>query len=155
MMRLLRAIITALKMTVRGESLTPAHLRPLEDWIDEALRRLDETICAADARGIKASSRRAIALEIDGRPTDLELVLQMLRHNLVNEYPRLLRLDEPQAILVIQASNMNDEYRIGRFLTDDVIESADLKRALEALNAHLLTLPALESPDSDAGFRER
>ena len=153
-MRKLRAVFTALKMTLSGESLTPPHLRPLESWIDEALRRLDQTLRAADARGIKESSRRTIVLEIDGRPTDLELALQMLRHNLVNEYPRLLRLDEPQAIMVVQASNMNDQYRIGRFLTDDVIESANLKRALEALHAHLLALPALESPDTDAGFRE-
>ncbi len=140
MMRRLRALITALKITLRGESLTPSHLRPLEDWIDEALRILDETLRAADARGIKASARRTIALEIDGRPTDLELALQMLRHNLVNEYPRLMRLDDANAMLVIHASNMNDEYRLSRFLSADV----SLTPELQPLHAHLLALPVIE-----------
>jgi hypothetical protein len=101
---------------------------------------------AADARGIKESARRAIALEIDGRPTSLELALQMLRHNLNNEYPRLIRLNESHAILVVQASNMNDEYRLSRFLNADVILAPELRRSLEALHAHLLSLPSIEFP---------
>ena len=146
MMRLMRAIMTALKMTLRGESATPSHLRPLEDWIDAGLRQLDETVRAADALGLDVEKRNAIQLKLDGRMTDLELTLQMLRHNLVNEYPRLIRLNESQAIQVIQASNMNDQYRISRFLGDGVVLAPELTRSLEALNAHLQALPPIEFP---------
>ena len=87
-----------------------------------------------------------IQIKLDGRMTDLELTLQMLRHNLVNEYPRLIRLNESQAIQVIQASNMNDQYRISRFLGDGVVLAPELTRSLEALNAHLQALPPIEFP---------
>lgn len=146
MMRLMRAILTALKMTLHGESLTPPHLRPLEDWLDDAMARLHDALRTAEAEGMHAEKRNAIQLKLDGRMTSLEQTLAMLRHNLVNEYPRLIQLNESQAIMVIQASNMNDQYRIGRFLTDDVIDSAELNRVLEALHAHLLALPSIEFP---------
>ena len=149
-MRVLRAFFTALKMTLRGESATPAHLRPLQAWVDACSEYLSTVLQAADAQGMDTAKRGAIKLKLDGRMTSLEQSLQMLRHNLVNEYPRLIRLDDAQAIMVVQASNVNDQYRVSRFLADDAIGSADVRRSLQALDAHLLALPSIEFPQTDA-----
>lgn len=150
MMRVLRAFFGALKITLRGEITTPAHLRPLEDWVNACLGYLGDVLDTADAQGIGAERRGTIRLKLDGRPTSLEQSLQMLRHNLVNEYPRLMRLDDAQALMVVQASNLNDQYRVSRFLSDGVIDSEDLQRSLEALNAHLLALPSIDFPPTEA-----
>ena len=73
----------------------------------------------------------------------------MLRHNLKNEYPRLIRLDDRYTLMVVQSINLNDQYRVSRFLADGVIESSSLRQALEGLNERLLNLPQLEYPENE------
>lgn len=147
MLRFARAFIQALRLTVRGESLTPAHYRPLEAWIEAGLVKLKRADRIAAAERVDLS---ALRLKLDGRPTSLELSLRMLRHNLTEEYPRLIRLDDPHSMTVVQSSNLNDQYRIAQFAQDDAISSAALRRALDELNAHLRNLPAIEPPQSHA-----
>lgn len=147
MIRIARAFIQALRMTLRGESLTPAHYRPLEPWIADGLSKLERAERAAAAERVDLS---ALRLKLDGRPTSLETTLKMLRHNFTEEYPHLIRLDDPYSMTVVQSSNMNDQYRIAQFAADDAISSAALRRALDDLNAHLLNLPAVERPQIDA-----
>ena len=74
----------------------------------------------------------------------------MIRHNLVNEYPRLIRLDDPFSMTVVQSSNFNDQYRVSQFLAADIRFSDEFQDALAALNSHLLNLPPLDLPESDA-----
>ena len=64
----------------------------------------------------------------------------MVRHNLVNEYPRLIRLDDAFSMTVVNASNMNDQYRVSQFLHADEIR-AETRAALANLDAHLQALP--------------
>ena len=71
----------------------------------------------------------------------------MVLHNLVNEYPRLIRLDDSYSLTVVQSSNMNDQYRVGQFAAADAISSAGLRRALDDLHEHLLNLPTIERPE--------
>ncbi len=143
MSRFLRALFQALRLTLRGESLTPPHYRPLENWIAAGLDRLDRAEAQAAAETLDLA---ALQLKLDGRPTSLERSLQMIRHNLVDEYPRLIRLDDPFSMTVVQSSNLNDQYRIGRFLAAEIRFSAELEAALAALNDHLLNLPQIERP---------
>lgn len=143
MMRFLRAFSEALRLTLRGETPAPAHYRPLAEWSAAGLRKLDTARAAAEADGLDLTQ---IALKLDGRPTSLEQTLQMLRHNLVDEYPRLMRLDDPYSMLVVQSSNMNDQYRLSQFLAQDAVQSKALRRALQELEAHLRELPAIERP---------
>ncbi len=140
MMRFLRALTKALSLTLKGESLTPPHYRPLEAWIARGLELLGRAESAAAGPGVDAA---ALQLKLDGRPTSLERTLQMLRHNLVNEYPRLIRLDDAYSMTVVSASNMNDQYRVAQFLALDTIP-AETRSALAALDAHLQALPQLE-----------
>ena len=143
MLRYLRAFIQALRLTLRGQSLSPAHYRPLEAWIEAGLIKLKRAEQVAAAEGVDLL---ALRLKLDGRPTSLEISLKMLRHNLTEEYPRLIRLDDPHSMTVVQASNMNDQYRVAQFVESDVIASAALRRALAELHDHLLNLPEAEMP---------
>lgn len=146
MMRFLRALTQALRLTLRGESLTPARYRPLETWIARCLELVGRAESAAAAQRLDLA---ALQLKLDGRPTSLERTLQMLRHNLVNEYPRLIRLDDAFSMTVISASNMNDQYRVAQFLALDAI-LADTRAALAALDAHLQALPQPERDESES-----
>ena len=144
---MVRAILQALRLTLRGESLTPAHYRPLEAWIDAALPLLARAERAAATADLDAAS---LQLWLDGRPTSLEITLKMLRHNLTEEYPRLIRLNDPHSMTVVQSSNMNDQYRVSQFAAADIFSRTALRRSLEDLNAHLLNLPSTETPHSGA-----
>ena len=120
MLRFARAFIQALRLTLRGESLTPAHFRSLEAWNEAGLTKLNRAEQAAVAERVDLA---ALRLKLDGRPTSLELALQMLRHNLTEEYPRLIRLDDPHSMTVVQSSNLNDQYRIAQFAESESISS--------------------------------
>ncbi len=146
MIRFLRALWRALLMTLRGETLTPPHFQPLETWIAESLKRLHQVYTVAEAQHFDLARRENLQLKLDGHPTSLEQTLQMLRHNLVNEYPRLIRLDDPHSMLVIQSSNLNDQYRLGQFLATGAITSPALHKALAHLKAHISQLPPIEKP---------
>ena len=148
MLRYTRVFIKALQMTIRGETIASSHFKPLEDWIDEGLRLLATVTTTADAQGYGQEKRGTIQLKLDGHLTSLEQSLQMVRHNLVNEYPKLIQLDDAYTMMVVQSSNMNDQYRISQFASADEIASADVKQALERLNQHLMNLPTIERPES-------
>lgn len=147
MIRFTRAFMQALRLTLRGESLTPARYRPLEVWIAAGLTVLDQAERAAAADRIDLV---ALQLKLDGRPTSLDTTLNMLRHNLTEEYPRLIRLDDPHSMAVVQSSNLNDQYRVSQFAASDAISSQALRRALEGLDAHLRNLPEFDLPQSNA-----
>ena len=147
MIRFARAFIQALRLTLRGESLTPPHYHALEDWIANSMTLLVNAERAAAAANVDPA---ALRLKLDGRQTSLETSLAMLRHNLAEEYPRLIRLDDPHSMTVVQSSNLNDQYRIGQFAAAEAISSPALRRALAELNERLRNLPVIEKPESDS-----
>lgn len=150
MMRRLRAFFLALKMTLRGQSPRPAHFAPLENWMAAVDSQLTLVLAAAEAQGLDKNRRQALQLKLDGRMTSLEQSLQMLRHNLRNEYPRLIRLNDAYSMMVVQSLNMNDQYRISRFLEAQLIESVALRQALAGLRERLLEPPQIQMPAEQA-----
>ena len=82
MIRFLRVLTEALRLTLRGETLTPARYRPLEVWIARGLELLQQVERTTAAQRVDPA---ALQLKLDGRPTSLERTLQMVRHNLVND----------------------------------------------------------------------
>ena len=141
MMRFLRALAQALRLTFKGETPTPPHYRPLQTWIARGLALVGQAEKAAAAQRLDTAG---LQLKLDGRPISLERTLQMVRHNLVNEYPRLISLDDAFSMTVVNASNMNDQYRVSQFLARSEL-SAEVRAALATLDAHLQTLP--QPPD--------
>ena len=136
----------ALWLSLRRQSVTPARFRPLEAWIEATLAALSNVEGAAASADLDLSAPQ---LMLDGRETSLDISLAMLRHNLVEEYPRLIRLDDPHSMTVVQSSNLNDHYRIGQFADAPAIQSAAVRRALDDLRAQLEMLPASDQPPSD------
>ncbi len=147
MIRFLRALSQAIRLTLRGETLTSPRYRPLEAWIAQALNLLAKVDALVLAEALDIA---ALQLKLDGRPTSLERSLEMIRHNLVDEYPRLIRLDDPYSMMVVQSSNFNDQYRISQFLAADILLPPEFQRALSALNTHLLNLPQIDRAEADA-----
>ena len=148
MMRMIRAFIKALQMTIRGETIAPSHYLPLEAWIDAGLQMLAHIFITADTHGLPLEKREQLKLKLDGHMTSLEHSLQMVRHNWINEYPKLIQLDDPYTMMVIQSSNMNDQYRVSQFAIADELASDEVKQALERLNQHLMNLPTIERPEN-------
>ncbi len=146
MKRAIRAFLRALGMTLRGESFAPAHFQPLLAWMDAVEAQLRVVLHSAEQQGLNQSQRQALQLKLDGRMTSLEQSLQMLRHNLKNEYPRLIRLNDSYSMMVVQSLNLNDQYRISRFLADGGIKSGALRQSLADLNERLLNLPQVNYP---------
>jgi len=154
MMRYVRAFIKALQMTARGETIdptpqTPSHYEPLESWINTGLQKLARVKTTADSNGLTQDRRETMTLKLDGRETNFEQTLQMVRHNMVTEYPKLIQLDDSYTMMVVQSSNMNDQYRVGQFMLSDDLTVPEVKQALEALNEHLMNLPTIKRPDDD------
>lgn len=147
-LRFLRVLIQALRLTLRGEALTPTRYRPLASWIARGLTLVERAESSAAGQRFDLA---ALQLKLDGRPTSLERTLQMVRHNLVNEYPRLMRLDDAYSMMVVSASNMNDQYRVAQFLEAGEIP-AETRAALAALEAHLQALPPPppDEPESES-----
>lgn len=148
MLRYARAFVKALQMTIKGESIAPSYYQPLEDWIDAGLQQTAAIITRADASGLTQERRQTMKLKLDGHMTSLEQTLQMVRHNLATEYPKLIALDDPYTMMVIQSSNMNDQYRVSQFAFAEDITSPEVKSALETLSEHLTNLPAVERPEN-------
>ena len=140
LMRRLRAFLRAAQIALQG---TPPRFRPLERWMNECLRKVARVIAAADVHDAQPDD---IQLKLDGRMTSLEQTLDMVRHNMRDVYPRLIRLNDPHVMLVVQSSNMNDQYRVSQFAASDLIASHELKQALAALHQHLLDLPPIGNP---------
>lgn len=154
MMRAARALARALYMSLRGESIAPAHYQALEAWMDAVGSELSTVIKSADAAGFDQYRRQNLQLKLDGRLTSFEQTLEMIRHNLQNEYPRLIRLDDRYSMMVVGAINMNDQYRVGRFLEDSLIKDGPLRQALESLNERLLNLPEIAFPEPLGGSKK-
>ncbi len=147
MIHFARAFIKALRLTLRGDSVIAPHFQPLQSWIKAGLTKLAQAEAAAQQERVDPA---LLQLKLDGRPTSLAITLQMLRHNLTEAYPRLIRLNDPHSMTVVQSSNMNDQYRVAQFAARGGHSSAKLQRALDDLNRHLQRLPAIEAPQSDA-----
>ncbi len=137
MRRYLHAFVTALKLSLRGETLQT----PLEAWIDEAQRQLEEINRAAQSQQIDPAAFR---LRIDRREISMATILQTVEHHLREAYPRLLRLSDGTTLLY--AANLDDHFRVTR-LEAALPAQSPLAEAVHALSLHLEAVPRAESAD--------
>ena len=143
MRRYARAFMTALRMTMRGETYTPQHPN-LTTWTGRTVVLVDAVFAVANANGVDLAARKALVLHIDRRDVSMESILGTVRHHAAAEYPYLLRRDPGHALLAIRASNLNDSYRIERLCEQT---SGTVRAALETLGQHLDALPDEMPPE--------
>ena len=142
MLRYLRAIFIALRMTLRGETVPPSSPhREIAAWALEGARLVDRLYAAAEQQGLDSTTRHALHIRIDGRDTSVEVLLGTLRHHMREEYPYLIRYHPSNHMIAIQANTFNDQYRIERLQALPQFQAAALQSALAALRDHLETLP--------------
>lgn len=141
-LRLLRAFILALKMTLRGEKPNPPALPPIVVWSRQLVERVDAVSRAADAHGLDKSARQNLTLRLDGRMRNVEFVLATVRYHAAQEYPSLFQNGlSSRHLNAVYATNMNDQYWVSRLLEVDALQAAPLHAALDQLRLHLETVP--------------
>ncbi len=137
--RYIRAFFVALRMTLRGEKPpTPRHTALLK-WIDQAAGLLEDLYTLAESAGMRRTEREQLVVRVDGRNTNMEMILNTLKYHLHEEYVDLLRHESRHILTAIYASNINDHYRLLR-LAEQLAESPLLTH-LSRLAAHLETIP--------------
>lgn len=147
----LRAFLTAVRMTARGEQppalKAEAHFSPFFAWCAQTVALADAVIAEADARGIDTKRRAALKLRIEGRLTSFEIALAAVRFHSAQEFPYLLRHEPRYALLGLHATNLNDRFLLLRFAESGVLP-AEVTQTLQALIAHLERVP--QEPESSA-----
>jgi len=143
--RYFRAFWGALRMTVRGEKITPPPASPLIIWINQYLTLVDGVLSAVDQTGIDQAARKQIKLRLDGRQMSFETALQTLKFHAKEEYPSLVRQGtEGRGVqTTLYATNMNDRYWISKMLESAELQKPEIQNALTALDKHLDNIPRL------------
>jgi hypothetical protein len=137
--RYFRALFLALKFTMRGKRITPAH-PSLDIWAREAARRAEAVYRAANANGLDAAARKSIHLHLDKRDINMETILASVKHHVTVEYVKLLLDSTPHTFVAIYASNLNDRYRVAQLC--EQVTQPEVQAALRGLSEHLEMIPS-------------
>jgi hypothetical protein len=147
LLRYLRALWGALRLTLRGETYQPpvAPQSPLTAWISRYAILVDAVLRAANQSGVDQAQRKQVKLKLDGRPMSFETALMTLKFHAVEEYPSLVRAGSGRGVqTTLYATNMNDRYWISRMAEAPELQKSDVQQALKDLDAHLDAIPKLD-----------
>jgi hypothetical protein len=139
--KIIRAFFTALRMTVRGETLaapdqTLASAYPtLDAWRRETLRLVLEIESTAKR---EALDLHAMRVNVDKRSMTVETILAAVRYHAGQEYAFMLRQNNRHTLLGIVAINVNDQHLLAAWMAN---APPALYAALAALAAHLSAVP--------------
>jgi hypothetical protein len=137
--RYARAFWIALKYTLRGEK--PPLLRVRDQypvitaWLDETVRRVAAVEQAAADEGVDS---KTLTVRVDRRDVSMETILATVKFHAKREYPSLIVNADDHSPLTVHATNHNDRYLVLQLAN---ALQPPLKDAVDALAAHLATLP--------------
>jgi hypothetical protein len=143
-MRYIRTFFTALRMTLRGESVPESPHAPLVAWIQQANQLLSDVYATADKNGVSKSERQKILVRIDSRNMSAETILATIHHHISTEYLYLLRNLSAHSITAIYASNLNDRHFIARLKEANEFKNPAIEASISRLGAHLDAIPPTE-----------
>ena len=138
MLRLIRAVVVALKMTLRGETPPVSPYQPLLDWIEAGASLAQKAIN-------KTRSQPEVwqmTLEIERRQPSIATILQTIHYHMETEYPYLMQHFTSQSLTAIYATNINDQFAIGKLLQGTPTKSSKL---IQQLAEHLDNIPPSQS----------
>lgn len=141
MLRYIRAFWTALRMTLRGDRPPVSPYASLSEWMEQAANLADAVIRAANSRQLDTAALKTIKVRIDGRDTNVEVVLALIKHHMNEEYPYLLRHLTRNNINAIHAGNLNDVYHVTTLIDLPILQDAVIRQALTRLKDHLEAIP--------------
>lgn len=141
--RILRALILALRLTLRGEtpvaSPDQARRAALVAWLRTAQQHLASVRQQAQAAGLSEAKQAELRVRVDGRTITMGTILNGTNHHLTEDYPLLLRNLTDQTLTALHATSLNDRYRVEQL--SKVVEHVELKSALIRLAEHLGSPP--------------
>jgi hypothetical protein len=134
-----RAFLLALRFTLRGQKppLLNARSRAPQfaAWLDKTVTLANALESAARAQGIDPAQ---VVARVDRRDLSMATIVAAIRFHAEREYPYLLVQNDEYAPLTVQATNLNDRYRIMQLAS---IVDVRLKDSVNALAEHLSILP--------------
>lgn len=140
--RLLRAFMTALRMTLRGQKPPESPRTVLEQWMKQTLVLTASTLAIAEANGLDAQARRQRTLTAEGRRTNMDTILASVAFHAAQEFPHLLTNTAQNALGAVYSTNLNDRFLVSRLF--DALESGDVREAVGRLVSHLESIPPIE-----------
>ncbi|MBK8136538.1 MAG: hypothetical protein IPK52_11980 [Chloroflexi bacterium] len=140
--RLLRAFMTALRMTLRGEKPLASPKTALEQWVKQTLVLSANVLAIADANGLDVQARRQRTLTAEGRRTNMDTILASVTFHAAEEFPHLLTDPALNALGAVYSTNLNDRFLVSKLF--DALESGDVREAVGRLASHLESIPPIE-----------
>ncbi len=114
---------------------------PYRRWSERTVALVATVFSVSDKNGVVSETRETIKARIDGREMSLQTVLQAIHYHAKEEYAYLLKNLTDNSILTIQATNLNDEYALSRFIENTLIENSEIRMTLTHLHNHLKQIP--------------
>jgi len=139
MIRYIRAVIKALRLTIQGEQLP---YQPLLEWIDQGQTLAQAAIITAEQAGFDKAKRAQITVKADGREQSLDVILTAVKYHLEQEYPYLMQNLTEHSITAIYASNMNDQHLMHQLRNHNMLQDSPLEGTINALGDHLNSIPS-------------
>ena len=146
-MRYIRAFWQALILTIRGKTISSPKTE-FDQWCQKSTKLLEQVEQSLIDQVEQPTE--GVELKIDGRTTTAKVVLDILKHNLSEEYPRLLALQDEYQNLVIQATNVDDQHRIQKLQEVAVFQNPNIQTKLKELVAHLDKMPIQHQPNAQS-----
>lgn len=143
LIRVLRAFVTAMRMTVRGEKPPQSPYAPLLAWMQQTVTLTDSAFAAAAAAGLDQTARRKLTMTAEGRRTNMETVLAAVKFHAAEEYKHLLTTPTPTVIGAIYGTNLNDRFLLSKLF--DILEAESARAAVGRLMSHLESIPPTTS----------
>lgn len=140
--RVLRAFITAVKLTLRGETPPVSTNAALITWMKQSARLIEAAIAAADLNGLDQDARRQRTLTAEGRRTNMDTILAAAKFHAAEEYPHLMANPTQNVLGAIYSTNLNDRFLVSKLF--DSLESGDVREAVGRVVSHLEAIPPIE-----------
>lgn len=138
--RYLRAFMKALSLTLRGEKLPEDSVSRQMTLLRQWTAVLAERVTVIQEVAAKGSfDMQQVVVQIDKRNMTMKTIVDLLEYRAHTEYPNLLNAAGKSGWAVIYTSNHNDVYYVDRLF--EVLDESPVKQAVEAVKAHLETLP--------------
>lgn len=143
-----RAFLKALELTLRGEAIEPppTPYPHIQSWVDDGLQLVEAAFRVCEQHGLDEAQRQQITLHLDRRDISMQTILAAVQHNMLREYPLLLRTPIEHNLTALHALNLNDQYRVGQLAALESLPPA-VRSAVQSLAAHIQHVPTSETKD--------
>lgn len=146
-MHYIRTFFKALQMTIRGETIPVPQARypNLQNWLIISREKLEAVYKEAEKSGTGEAERKAIILQLDGRPWSMELILSSVKFHIEVEFPSLMKSVVEHNLTTFYALHLDDKYRVSQ-LAESAELPKELRSVMEDFATHFHNIPSSMNP---------